>query len=202
MYFRRIQMVTMRETLTRTWMVFHFVWSAWAVITGLHHALSIVFVGLILDAPQDWPSLYGSPYQMYSIRRFWGKFWHRIVYRTNLCYGSLISRKILGLRAGSAVDRLVINFSVFFISGVVHALVTLKLGFTCGYWEDIAWFCLNFAALVVEEAVQRFVHRARVLRNISGTSCVGKGFGLIWVFLFFFWSLPKTQYSKIVCGPV
>ena len=195
-------MVTKRETFTRTWLVFHFVWSAWAVITGLHHALSIVFVSLNLDTPQDWPPLYGSPYQMYSVRRFWGKFWHRIVYRTNLGYGSLVSRKILRLQADSAVDRLVVNFSIFFISGVVHALVTLRLGFTCGYWEDIAWFSLNFAALLLEEAVQNFVHQSPVLRKASEKSYVEKGIGMTWVFLFFFWSLPKTQFPKIMCAPI
>lgn len=192
--------MTKRETLIRTWMVFHFVWSAWAVITGLHHALSIVFVGLGLDAPQDWPPLYGSVYQMYSIRRFWGKFWHRIVYRTNLGWGSLVSRKILRIPAGSAIDRLVISFLVFFISGVIHALVTIRLGFTCGYWEDIAWFCLNFAALISEGYAQRLIYRSRLLRGIFETSCAGKGIGTIWVFLFFFWSLPKTQYPKIMCA--
>ena len=199
-YFRHLQIVTKRETLIRTWMVFHFVWSAWAVFTGLHHALSIVFVGLDLDAPQDWPPLYGSLYQTYSMRRFWGKFWHRIVYRSNLGYSLLVARKILRTKPGSAADRLVVNFLIFFISGVVHALVTLRLGFSCGYWEDIAWFCLNFAAFILEEAVQRFVHRSRLLRGIFRTSRAGKVIGTFWVFLFFFWSLPKTQYPKIMCA--
>ena len=196
-YIRRLPVVTVRESLIRSWMVFHFVWSAWAIFTGLHDILALIAVGAGLDDPIDWPPLYGSPRQIYTIRRFWGKFWHRLVYRTNTAFGLLISEKILRIRRGSYLERLFINFSVFLFSGVVHALVTLQLGFTCGYWEDISWFCLNFVAILVEDSFQRTF---RKLGGWTKNQTLGKAVGTIWVFAFFFWSLPKSQYPKIHCG--
>ncbi|MCJ1344594.1 hypothetical protein MMC31_002797 [Peltigera leucophlebia] len=196
-YFRRIHTVTLRETIIRFGAVFHFVWSAWAVFTGAHDILAFLFVGIGLDEPDDWPPLYGSPGQMYTIRRFWGKFWHRLVRRTYLSWGALFSQKLLRLRRHSTLDRFVTSFTVFFLSGVVHALVTWQIGFSCGYSEDIAWFCLNFAALMAEEGVQWLI--IRLFGTWNGN--VSKIAGFLWVFAFFFWSLPKTEYPKILCAP-
>lgn len=196
-YFRRIHTVTTRETIIRCGAVFHFVWSAWATFTGAHDVLAFLFVGIGLDEPKDWPPLYGSPGQMYMIRRFWGKFWHRLVCRTYLSWGALFSQEILGIRRHGALDRFVTNFTVFFLSGVVQALVTWQIGFSCGYLEDILWFCLNFAALVAEEGVQWL--KIRLVGTWNGN--VGKIAGFLWVFAFFFWSLPKTEYPKILCAP-
>lgn len=196
-YFRRVRAVTLRESIIRFGAVFHFVWSAWAVFTGVHDILAFLFVGIGLDEPDDWPPLYGSPGQMYTIRRFWGKFWHRLVCRTYLSWGALFSRKILRIRRDCALDRFVTNFTVFFLSGVAHALVTWQIGFSCGYSEDILWFCLNFAALVAEEGVQWLI--IRLFDTWNGT--LGKIAGFLWVFAFLFWSLPKTEYPKILCAP-
>lgn len=139
--------------------VFHFVWSAFAVFTSAHDILAFLFVGIGLDEQEDWLPLYGSPGQMYTIRRFWGKFRHRLVCRTYLSWGALFSQKILRLRRNDALDRFVTNFTVFFLSGVAHALTTWQIGFSYSYSEDIVWFCLNFAALVAEEGVQWLIIR-------------------------------------------
>ena len=199
-YFRRLPTVTTRETLVRLWIVFYFVWSAWALFTGLHDVLALIFVGMGLDDPKDWPPLYGSPGQMYSVRRFWGKFWHRLVYRTYTAFGAVLCEKVLRLSSRSFFGRIVVHFLVFFLSGVVHALVTLQLGFTCGYWEDIAWFALNFAALLTEEGVQWLF--SMLLTGPNGHRALGKAVGFLWVFTFLFWSLPKSQYPKMHCLPV
>ncbi|MCJ1453678.1 hypothetical protein MMC28_004026 [Mycoblastus sanguinarius] len=197
-YLRRLSTVTARETFIRTGLVFHFTWSAWAIFTGIHDVLALISVGVGLDDPENWPPLYGSPYQMYSLRRFWGKFWHRLVYRTYTGYGALISQKLFGFRRGSLLDKLLVNFSVFLFSGVIHALVTFQLGFQCGYWEDVMWFSLNFVAVVVEQASQAalLILFGRYARN----QALGKAVGSAWVFAFFFWSLPKLEYSKVYCG--
>ena len=197
-YFRRLHTVTLRETIIRGSLVFHFVWTAWAIFTGLHDILAFAFVGLGLDNPEDWPPLYGSVIQTYSMRRFWSQFWHRLVYRTYSSFGALVSRRILGAQPGNALDRVVIHFLVFFGSGVVHALVTWQLGFHCGYWEDVAWFLLNWLALLVEDGVSSaaFV----VLRGRRLGSRMEKAVGYLWVFSFLFWSLPKVQYPKVYCG--
>ena len=200
-YFRRLHTVTARETLIRSSLVITFVSLAYTTYTGLHDALALIFVGFGIDDPKDWPPLYGSPRQMYTLRRFWGKYWHRLVYRSYTAYGSVVSERLLRLRRDSLVGRLVVNFVVFFLSGIIHALVTWQLGLRCGYWEDIAWFCCNFAGILLEEGVQWVVFRL-LCGHRWWNGATSKGVGFLWVFMFFFWSLPKSEYPKMSCQVV
>ncbi|KAK3167037.1 hypothetical protein OEA41_010162 [Lepraria neglecta] len=189
-YFRRFHAVSARETLLRAGLTVHFVWEAWALITSYHNALAIVFVSLGLDEPRDWPPIYGSISETYIIKRFWGKFWHRLTYRTYKTYGAIISENFLRLRPGGVVHRLAVEFFVFLSSGAIHAMVTWQLGYRCGYWEDIAWFSLNFVAILVEGLVQKV--DLRLLGGHLTHPSLGKVAGSVWVFTVFFWSLPKT----------
>ena len=197
-YLRRLHAVSTRESILRAILVLNFIWTSWAVISAYHRALSVFFVALALDQPDEWPTLYGSPWEMYSVRRFWGRFWHRSTFRTYTGYGNLVAEKALRLRRGTATHKICVEFVVFFVSGVTHALTTRMLGFRAGHWEDIAWFCANFAAILLETAFRSLVRR--VWGETSDR--VGKGVGAVWLFAFFFWSLPKTQFTKIYNGTV
>ena len=198
-YLRRIRTITIRETTIRSWLVFNFMWSSWAIFTATHDLLAFAFVAVGIDEPEDWPSLYGSILEAYSIRRFWGKFWQCLVQRSYCTYGSLLSQKILRLPPSSFADRTCVNFVVFLISGIVHACITAQLGFTCGYWEDIAFFMMCHAALLVEVGVQRFATLAFGRNRPDGWIC--KLVGYTWVFGFLFSALPKHQYPKVLCAP-
>ena len=198
-YLRRLRTVTIRETYLRSWMVFNFVWSSWAMFTATHDILAFAHVAIGIDEPEDWPRLYGSIFETYSIRRFWGKFWHHLVQRSYGAYGSLLSQKILRLSPGSFADRTCANFSVFLISGIVHDSITVQLGFTCGYWEDVAFFVMCHVALLVEEGVQCAASRA--IGQTWQKGWIGRLLGYTWVFGFLFWVLPKHQYPKVLCTP-
>jgi hypothetical protein len=198
-YIRRFPNVTGRETMVRSILVFHFLWSPWAVLTGIHDILAFAFVAATLDEPEDWPPLYGRLSETYTIRDFWGKFWHRLVYRSYTNCGTFLSWNVLGLDRKSIFGKLVINSTVFFLSGVVHALVTLQLGYSCGYWEDLHWFCLNFAAIFAESVVQGVL--CEVLGEGARSRMMKKTLGYVWVFGFLFWSLPKSQFPKMRCSP-
>ena len=198
-YLRRMRTVTVRETTIRSWMVLNFIWSSWVMFTATHDILAFVHVAIGIDEPEDWPGLYGSIFDAYSVRRFWGKFWHNLVQRSYSAYGSLLSQKILRLKPGSFADRTFVNFSVFLISGVVHACITVQLGFKCGHWEDLAFFVICYAALLVEEGWQRGV--SWVLGGARPKQWICKLLGYTWVFAFLFWVLPKYQYPKVLCAP-
>ena len=193
--FRRLGTVSTREVIVRTYLVINFVWTGWAVCGGYHRILSVFFVGVGLDEPEEWPELYGSPWQMYSVRRFWGRFWHRSTFRTYIGYGTLVAERLLGLQRGTVAHKICVEFVVFLVSGIAHAAVTKTLGFSCGYWEDIVWFCGNFIAVLVETAFQAVF--AGVLPKPNGL--MSKALGATWLFAFFFWSLPKSHFPKIQC---
>ena len=198
-YLRRIRTVTTREIAIRSWMVFHFIWSSCAIFTATHDILAIAHIAIGIDEPEDWPSLYGSIAEAYSIRKFWGKFWHPLVQRSYAAYGSFLSQKIMNLPPGSFADRTCVNFCIFLISGIVHACITVQLGFKCGYWEDVEFFLICYAALLAEEGVQRA--GSRVFGRLWQNGWICRGLGYTWVFGFLFWVLPKHQYPKVLCTP-
>ena len=198
-YLRRMRSVTTRETAIRSWMVLNFVWSSWATFTATHDMLAFVHVAIGIDEPEDWPRLYGSIFEAYSVRRFWGKFWHKLVQRSYGAYGSLLSQKILRLTPGSFADRTCVKFSVFLISGIVHACITVQLGFKCGNWEDLAFFVICYAALLAEEGLQGALSWA--FGGAWPNQWICKLLGYTWVFGFLFWVLPKHQYPKVLCAP-
>ncbi|RJE26422.1 hypothetical protein PHISCL_01223 [Aspergillus sclerotialis] len=205
-YFRRLSQVTIYETLFRVASVFRFIWLN---VGGLHLAQTAcaILFSIILrwDEPYEWQALFGTPLEAYSLRRFWGRFWHRIVVRPYTTYGLWLSQ-VCHLKTNSIAEVLFVSTFVFSLSGVAHALVTWQtLG--CGYWKDISWFLMNATATVGETAVTKWWTRSihgkdKDLEKARSTCYSGmlyKVLGFMWVFVFMFWSIPKWEYGKIYC---
>ena len=53
------------------------------MISGVNATLSAVIVGCGLSSPERWPLLFGSPLEVWSIRRFWRRFWHQMIRRVS-----------------------------------------------------------------------------------------------------------------------
>lgn len=198
-YFRRLYTVTLRETIIRAWLVVHWTWNSYKLYTSLHHILAIIFVGIGLDSSSDWPSLYGNISEATSIRAFWGKFWHRLVYRSYTSYGKFISLVVLRLPRNSIIGKLFINGFVFVLSGVVHAVMIRQMGFSCGAMAEVRFYASHYVAILAETAVQALF--AKLTRGYRLNGVVTKTVGYIWVFGFLFYSLPKAQYGKVFCMP-
>jgi hypothetical protein len=198
-YFRRLTTVTFRETIIRTWIVLYWTWYSYSLYTSLHHVLAFIFVGIGLDGPEDWPSLYGNISEATCIRRFWGKFWHRLVYRSYTSYGKFLSLNVLRLPRNSIIGKLFINGFVFLLSGLVHGITMRQLGFSCGAMSEIRFYCSHYVAVLAETVVQAAFTKLSRGYKVSGV--VTKTIGYLWVFGFLFYSVPKSQFPKIFCLP-
>jgi hypothetical protein len=184
----------------------YWAWSTFAFLDGIHSALSIICVSIAgFDSPICWPPLLGSLSQAYTVNRFWGRFWHGLVVRPYLNFGSFLSREILRLPPRSFADRASISLVVFLLSGLSHAVVAWQLGDDCGWTRDITWFLCNYVVAMLENVAATVLRLLAVkcgsepqllrLRN----SKYAKFLGFCWVYLFFFWSVPLWQYPKINC---
>lgn len=170
----------------------------------MHDADGDAVVGLHLDQPHEWPPLFGDVRQAYSLRRYWVKFYDRLIYRTVSEYGKLFLRT-LGLGGnGSQKDKVwqrwLLNGVLFFISGVMHAQAGYWSGSRCGYGAEMIWWMLHFYGLVLEVGLQTVLQRVcpNFYRKICG-SWIGKVIGFTWVFLFLGWSAPKFSFSAYTC---
>jgi hypothetical protein len=53
-------------------------------LSGLNSILAAVVIGCGFSSPERWPWLFGSPFQLWSIRRFWRRFWHQMIRKVNI----------------------------------------------------------------------------------------------------------------------
>ena len=198
-YFRRLGEVTLRETAIRAWLVPVFIFQSVSTYLTIHDILAFIFVATGFDDPEDWPPLFGDIRDATSIQSFWGKFWHRLVYRSYTSYGIWISKNALRLPKSSLIGRLFINFFVYTLSGCLHMLAAYQLGYTCGVLEELTFYIYNFLGVLVEmAAVEAFSYATR---GYKLNSTVSRLLGYSWVFVFFFTILPKNQFPKAFCEP-
>ncbi|KAJ9606027.1 hypothetical protein H2200_009876 [Cladophialophora chaetospira] len=198
-YFRRIGEVTARETAIRLATVLTFIWNAYANLSGLHAALSIIFVVLLgFDTPEEWPPLFGDLRKAVSIRRFWTGFWHSLAYRPYAAIAKFVLQSLLKLKTQSPLYQPGRNFIIFMCSGISHALVARQL-IPCGAKEEIWWFAVNFAAVVLESIFALMVNKAGLRPSSPAGRLVWRVCGYSWVLGFMFWSLPKVQFRQLRC---
>ncbi|KAJ5090746.1 hypothetical protein N7532_009430 [Penicillium argentinense] len=203
-YFRRLLLgpsVTKFETMLRAAFSVRWIWDNYIGLCYAQTALAILFsVILHWDEPWEWRPFFGSPLEAWNMRRFWGIFWHRLVYRPYTKWGLWFSRKVLRIPYGSRAEKASVVMLVFLLSGAIHALVTWHAT-GCGYWGDIQWFLLNGFVVAGETIVVKPLSRCfSTEENRARRVLWFRLAGYVWVFTFLFWSVPKWEYGKIYCG--
>jgi hypothetical protein len=199
---RRIQHVTTREIAIRILFAIWHPFTSWSRLRVCHDGFAALSVGMGITGPDEWPYLFGSVKEAYSLRRYWSRFWHRNVYRPYTGLAHLVTGRLFRLRRGSLAYGFMVMFIVFGISGVAHAAVTANTGARCGYWADVHIMMLNFCGIVLEEAVGWVAASTGwdQLLNYHMRRCIG----YIWVFSFMFWSTPKLYFptQRWKCVPL
>lgn len=193
--------ITLREVYMRA--VFAVLWAAptYVMIDAAHAALSLLFVVVLrADRPEEWPPVYGDIREAYTLRGFWGKFWHRLVVPSYSNIGKLVCR-CLGVYPRSLLYKLIVACTIFVLSGGAHAATAWQLGDNECWHLDIWWFFLNFVASTGESFVCPKLWPKSGPGSASHQRGLGqalrKAMGYVGVFLFFFWSVPKWQYPKM-----
>ena len=185
-----------RQALLRLCFAFHWAWLTILFSQTLHNIMAILFVAVIpLDHPDDWPPLYGSPRQAYSLRRFWGVFWHKIAAPSQAVYGRFVSRRVFGFREGVSAEKRFVAFWVFAFSGICHALVNSKVDpETRDAFMDLRFLLLNFCGGFVELLVVEFLIPWSVKRRVPPLG--RKILGFVWVYAFFYCTVPSYQWAE------
>lgn len=190
-----------REFMVRGYYTLTFLLGDYFMLHKVHSLFALVFVGLGIDKPEDWPKLFGSFKGMTKgVRGMWGSYWHKLHTRSY----SEISRALLlkiGITSDHTYYRLLSNLLVFCITGVVHVLVSKQLGYTCGAWAEIFWWVGNWGALVFEALVEIWYEKIWRWMGWKRNEKVEMAVGVLWVLTWIFWSVPKVVYRKQWCAP-
>ncbi|KAJ5492831.1 hypothetical protein N7539_001577 [Penicillium diatomitis] len=179
----------------RVIMSIQWIWRAYFFLEFYHSLLAIVFVGILrFDDPGEWPDLFGSVGEAYSVRGFWARFWHQLTIPTYVFYSRAVCHRLMGIRLGSFLEKVTVPLIVFTISGLSHSLVGWALG-DVALSRDILFFELSFLATTVETAIWKTPLTSTFISRLPGT--LKLVVGMTWVVVFFTCVSPLWIYPKV-----
>ncbi|KAJ0426900.1 membrane bound O-acyl transferase family-domain-containing protein [Aspergillus carlsbadensis] len=154
---------------------------------------SLVAVGCNLCPPEHWPPFYGAPLEAWTMRRFWGNFWHQS-FCSFLHSSTDFVVATLGLERNSLISRYTRYTICFFISGFLHLTLDHALGIR---GSDLLGVMITFLLQPIAFGIEDLV--GAILRKYSSSESGEKKdgdpptrmqrfAGYIWVTAFTFWS--------------
>ena len=192
--------VTSHELFVRLRMLINFILSDYLKLNMMHCLCAIISVSTGLDDPSEWPPFFGS-LPVRTVRAFWAEFWHTLVYAGGVANAKVILGWI-GISGKGVGVRFAGNWLVFAMSGALHGIVEMYL-MDCGATRSLLWWLMQPLAFVLEEAVSQawknVMSRYRERKVVKGFEMV---VGWMWVFAWFFWSVPKMIYPLYNCKPM
>lgn len=177
-----------------------------ALYFSSHYSLAALLCVSVLrlDTPSEWSlSVFGSLADCWSVRRYWGVYWHDYIGASFSAHARLLTRRVLGWQRRSAVRRGVENACVFVASGLGHAAVRFVATEGRGeVWTVAVWYAAQMVPIVVEDVVGWVWGRSGVRSGMG--QWVGEGVlrraekavGYLWVFAWMFWSVPTYLMTR------
>lgn len=161
------------------------IWSAYVILDSAHKIFSIIFIYVLgWSKPTEWPPLFGHVSDATSLQRFWAKFWHSLHLRPFLAY---MPRRLHRSKSLAALW-------IFTLSAVCHAVVNWVVMGSLNARAEFQFFFLNYIACL-GEAIWKKALKSRGL-CVPDNRLI-QALGYVWVYLFFFVTVPAWQYVLI-----
>ncbi|KAJ5329639.1 hypothetical protein N7452_010029 [Penicillium brevicompactum] len=160
---------------------------AWLVaartsISSLYRLSAIICVATGIWPVSDFPPLFNSMSDAYTLRNFWGKFWHQMLRLSFTGVSNFISRDVLRLPKPSLVERYINVFLVFFISGLMHLLANPVQSISLRQSGAMPYFLSFVIGYMIEDGVAALWKQIRGSRYTEDLSLWQKTIGFCWVF--------------------
>ncbi|KAI5290227.1 hypothetical protein KEM54_002142 [Ascosphaera aggregata] len=173
--------------------------NAYLILTIQYDVMSMIVVMLNFDDPPDWPPLFGSIGQAYTLRKFWGTFWHQLLRHMLETNSAFIAHSLLGIpkmqkdeaqsvRLTRRYTKLVLTFIV---SGLFHLGSDVSIGVPFSQSRAVAFFMIQSAGIILEDSVEavwsKFLGSNKTHNDISPWK---KALGYVWVTMFMALTVP------------
>ncbi|KAH7174891.1 acetyltransferase [Fusarium flagelliforme] len=179
---------------------------AWAIpgrvtIDFTYRILSIVAVLSGFSSPEQWPPLFGSIWDAYTIRGFWSTFWHSYCRWTLTTISNFICRDLLRLPRPSLVERYMNVAGVFLTSAVIHMAIDAHCWGPPSKFPALAFFGSCVIGIIIEDTVQALWRRITVSQKSGGVPTWHKLVGYLWVSFWFVMTAPWYLYHNTRLPP-
>lgn len=198
-----LRTVTTHDILLRLFFSSMWILDSVAQLEASHALLSILFVAILrVDEPEEWPPLFGSPFEAYTLRRFWGRFWHQLFSPIAIAWAELLLSSLFS-QMPLWFKKVFISLFVFAMSGSAHAIIAWRVGETA-VRRDVFFFLGCFLGISFEVFVCRIwptpwrvYLRWRLGSSLGFAEVLCRTLGYLWVMGFFAWLTPRLMYPKI-----
>ncbi|KAB5522131.1 membrane bound O-acyl transferase family-domain-containing protein [Coniochaeta sp. 2T2.1] len=198
-FFFRLGSVTIDQIALRL-VIAVMVWAAtYCLIRMAYDMVGIAAVSLRITGVRSWRPLFGSVWDLYTLRRFWGNFWHQML-RDPLSSPAKAIARILRLPDTGIFQRYTKTAIIFSSSGLAHQFHDATVGLPFAESGAIRFFAVQTVGIMLEDAVQTIWDGGfgrRKSQNQTGTVRWKKMVGVIWLWAWLAWSVPVWVYPAI-----
>ncbi|KAH7308974.1 membrane bound O-acyl transferase family-domain-containing protein [Stachybotrys elegans] len=159
-------------------------------------ASSLIFVGLGIDRPENWRPLFGSVWEAYTLRNFWGKYWHQLLRWPFTSNTNFLLRQVLHFPRPTALERYTNNFLVFLLSGLLHAKAARLFGLSMVESGAIQFFTSFALGYIIEDIVQAIYQKITRKSDKDKTAVWEKLAGFTWVLFWLSITYPWYLYPS------
>ncbi|KAL4783350.1 membrane bound O-acyl transferase family-domain-containing protein [Aspergillus varians] len=160
-----------------------------------YRILSLISVGLGVSSPHQWPVLFGAITEAYTLRRFWGTFWHQLFRWPMQGISTFLCTSILRLPRRSLVERYAKIIFVFVVSSAIHLAIDGRAGILLPRTGALRCFLVQPLGIMLEDGVQELYRRVRVCGGgeVASTKWTRMA-GYIWVWSFLALAAPLYNF--------
>jgi hypothetical protein len=183
--FTRLGEVSAEEAMFRFFASFGFWLNTFCVIQLINSLFSLMYLVLHIYPVEMLPPIWGCLSDAYSIRRFWGNFWHQTLRRHLTSLSEFIVHKVLHMPKGS-LARYCKLILCFFISGALHFPADRALGISAQESNVITYFLTTALVIMCEDGIQH------ISQGLGGNW--RRYIGYAWVVFYMYLMTPSWGY--------
>ncbi|KAI0388932.1 hypothetical protein F5Y17DRAFT_451013 [Xylariaceae sp. FL0594] len=190
--------INQKDLCLRAIFSLQWIWDSYVILTASHCLFAAVSVTLLCwDSPEDWPPLFGSVAEAYSLTRFWGTFWHRL----HAVPFRLLQSRALAHMSGAGEEhkkrlkslwqkffRALLMFTFSALGHVAVNWITLGRAFVI---PELRFFLSNFFICFGEKLARPWVSKVPYAKTL-------KSLGYLWVFAVFFCLVPSWIFPSVL----
>ena len=126
----------------------------YTVTTWMHSTIAVATVAVGVYPPEGWPPLYGNIFDIWSLRKFWGCFWHQMLRYKLSATADWAVYSVLGLRRGDLAARYAHLFGVFAASGLCHIMMDIVGPIKVSETYAFRFYVLQAVGITIEDGVR------------------------------------------------
>ncbi|KAL8792360.1 MAG: hypothetical protein Q9195_005063 [Heterodermia aff. obscurata] len=192
----RLREVTVEEIIFRTFCTGFSYLQMVICLKIFPHVFGFIAVASGLSEPAAWPPPFGTLSDLYSVRQFWGVYWHQYLRVTFEGLSNLVAR-VLHLPKHTLIDRYGRILIAFFVSGTIHIFSDWGMAIHPQESGALRFYVTQAFGIMAEDAFQAAYYHLSGKPRQKHVPMWHKIVGFLWLAVFQVWTSPVWIYPQV-----